>query len=99
MRQVFFMEAWKVYVACTPRKRLLKYEPWSDVLLSRYRLLLGNPHLAANVRYGSLFVNLEYPAAGSNRSKDSGCGFRVHFRQTRKGLCQVSHRFAQPPHP
>jgi len=60
MRQTFLVEAWKVYVACSPRLwsplRPVKFEPLSGVLLSRYRVLLGNPRLAANVRYSSLFL-------------------------------------------
>jgi len=103
MRQMFLMEAWNVYVACSPRKRSprrpVRYKPRSDVLLSRYRILLGNPRLAANVRYSSLVVNLEYLDPSSDHSKDTGGRFRVHFRQTRGSLCRMPHRLTQPPHP
>ena len=103
MRQMVLMEAWKVYVACSPRlrsaRRPAKFEPLSEVLLSRYRILLRNPRLAANVRYSSLFVYLEYPDTGSDRSKDSGGRFHEHFRQTRESLCRMPHRLTQPPHP
>ena len=47
LRQVVLVEAWKVYVVCPPR---LVPQP-HKVLLSRYKLLLRGPHLAANVRY------------------------------------------------
>jgi len=77
MRQVVIVEAWKVYVVCSPRAGLRVDWSWPEALLSRYEILLKNPHLAANVRYGSLFVYPEYLDTSSDCSKDSGSGFRV----------------------
>jgi len=77
MRQVVIAEAWKVYVVRSPRAGLRV--DWSrlELLLSRYEILLENPHLAANVRYGSPFVYPEHLDTGSDCLKDSGGGFRA----------------------
>jgi len=104
MRQMFLMEAWEVYVVCIPEGGL---DPrWAAMFESRsefrYRVLLGKPRLAANVRYSPPFVYLECPRAdtGSDRHlKDSGGKPRVHFRQTGKTLSQMPYRLTKPPHP
>jgi len=70
------VEAWKVYVVCSPRAGLW-IDHWPELLLPRYGILLENPRLAANVRYGSPFAYPEYLGTSSDRSKDSGGGFRA----------------------
>jgi len=52
MQQTVLVEAWKVYVVRIPRTGpQARVSQFHGVLLSRYRLLLRDPHLAAIVRY------------------------------------------------
>jgi len=98
MRHMVLMEAWKVYVMCSP-KAPVRFRLRVVVVLSQYRVLLGNSHLAACVRYSSLYLCMEYSDTRSDRSKDSGSEFRVRFRQSMDALCRMPHHLTQPPHP
>jgi len=50
MRQVVLTEAWRVYVVCSP-KAPARFNLRVTMVLSQYEILLGNPRLAACVRY------------------------------------------------
>lgn len=98
MRQVVLMEAWRVYVVCSP-KAPARLNLRVAMVLSQYEILLRNPCLAACVRYSSPFVYLEYSDTRSDRSKDSSGEFLTQFGQSKDTLCRMPHRLAQPPHP
>jgi len=60
MRQMVLMEAWQVYVMCSP-KAPVRIKLQVTVVESQYGILLENPHLAACVRYSFLFAYWNTP--------------------------------------
>jgi len=97
MRGMFLMEAWKDYAMCRMTQR--SKPPIGMRMMSRCEILLGNPHLASYVRYGSPFLYLQSPDASSDCLQDSGDRFRRRNRQSNgETLRRVPYQPTQPPH-
>jgi len=97
MRQLVLAEGWNNYFM---RRMNLRdeYQIWVK-LLFECGVLFGKPHLAAHVRYGSLFVYLGCTDTGPDHSKDpSGRSFG-RYQKSSRTLRQMPHHSTQPPHP